>query len=435
MGAEGACAHCIGCCDIPLNLHAPRGLLAVYDKKASEMIDETTREKIKDAANVVDVLGDFIELRRKGRQYEALCPFHNDHHLGSFVVDPVRNIYKCFSCDAGGDAVQFLMDYQKMTYPDALRYLATKYGIAMTDDYDREKFRALVPVKPKPLHVRPNNLTPRLWPIEWVKRYREGLESDNLVRWLAGLPWEDYKRNRLRKVLKNYCVGHSSFIFKGERHEFTLFWQVDQLARVHNAHFMKYRTDGHRDKDSSYSQTWLHARMRYAKQNPFDDNLQRASYCLFGEHLLSLYPGATARIVESEKTALFMATAYGNNDREVWLACGGLQNINQDRLAPLIAQGRKIELFPDRDGVKAWKDKAMELRYKRVAVNDTAVTKWWHPEDGDKADIADVILGSMLRNSGKPAKQVGEVLKEWREQNPAFARMQDSLGLIPTNNK
>ena len=88
------------------------------------MIDKSTEQRIKDSASIVDVVSDFLELRPKGRNYECLCPFHNDRHLGSFVVSPARNCYKCFSCEAKGGPVDFLMEYAHMDYPDALRYLA-----------------------------------------------------------------------------------------------------------------------------------------------------------------------------------------------------------------------------------------------------------------------------------------------------------------------
>ena len=94
-------------------------------------IDRITEEKIKESANIVDVVGDFIELRKRGVEYQGLCPFHDDHTLGNFSVNPTKNCYKCFSCGAGGDAVKFLMEYRgsRLSYPDALRYLAKKYSI------------------------------------------------------------------------------------------------------------------------------------------------------------------------------------------------------------------------------------------------------------------------------------------------------------------
>ena len=93
-------------------------------------MDLITEDKIKSAANVVDVVGDFIDLRKRGVEYQGLCPFHDDKTLGNFSVNPTKGVYKCFACGAGGDAIEFLMEYKgsRFSYGDALRYLAKKYS-------------------------------------------------------------------------------------------------------------------------------------------------------------------------------------------------------------------------------------------------------------------------------------------------------------------
>ena len=67
-------------------------------------MDRITEEKIKSAANVVDVISDFLTLRKRGVEYVCLCPFHADENLGNFSVNPTKGVYKCFACGAGGDA-------------------------------------------------------------------------------------------------------------------------------------------------------------------------------------------------------------------------------------------------------------------------------------------------------------------------------------------
>lgn len=89
--------------------------------------DETVRE-ILDAAKVEEVVGDFVSLRRRGAEYWACCPFHNEK-TPSFHVVPSKGIYYCFGCHKGGSAVGFVMDYEHMSYVEALRYLAKKYNI------------------------------------------------------------------------------------------------------------------------------------------------------------------------------------------------------------------------------------------------------------------------------------------------------------------
>ena len=107
------------------------------------MIDRATVDKIMDAVNIVDVVGEFVNLRKSGVNYKGLCPFHDDK-TPSFMVSPTRQICKCFACGEGGNAVNFLMKHEQITYPEALRWLAKKYNIEihereLTDDEKREQ--------------------------------------------------------------------------------------------------------------------------------------------------------------------------------------------------------------------------------------------------------------------------------------------------------
>ena len=92
-------------------------------------IDKMTIERVKSAADIVDVVGDFVELHKRGIRYLGLCPFHHERHLGSFVVYPRDNVFKCFTCDAKGGPIEFLMRHEGLTFPDAIRWLGKKYGI------------------------------------------------------------------------------------------------------------------------------------------------------------------------------------------------------------------------------------------------------------------------------------------------------------------
>ncbi len=96
------------------------------------MIDRPTVDKIIDAANIVDVVSDFVTLKRAGANYKGLCPFHDDR-TPSFMVSPAKNYCKCFACGKGGNPVGFIMEHEQLTYPDALRWLAKKYGITIQE--------------------------------------------------------------------------------------------------------------------------------------------------------------------------------------------------------------------------------------------------------------------------------------------------------------
>ena len=96
------------------------------------MIDQATIDRILDAAQIVDVVSDFVTLRKRGVNYVGLCPFHDDK-TPSFYVSPAKGLCKCFACGKGGNAVHFIMEHEQMTYPEALRYLARKYGIEIKE--------------------------------------------------------------------------------------------------------------------------------------------------------------------------------------------------------------------------------------------------------------------------------------------------------------
>ncbi len=96
------------------------------------MIDRATIQRIMDAADIVDVVKEFVTLRKSGTNYKGLCPFHNEK-TPSFMVSPAKQLCKCFSCGKGGNAVHFIMEHEQMSYPEALRWLARKYGIEVQE--------------------------------------------------------------------------------------------------------------------------------------------------------------------------------------------------------------------------------------------------------------------------------------------------------------
>lgn len=92
------------------------------------MIDRPTVDRIMNASNIVEVISDFVSLRKTGTSYKGLCPFHDDR-TPSFSVSPVKGVYKCFSCGAAGNVVKFIMEHEQLNYPEALKWLANKYHI------------------------------------------------------------------------------------------------------------------------------------------------------------------------------------------------------------------------------------------------------------------------------------------------------------------
>lgn len=96
------------------------------------MIDRATIDRIMDAAQIVDVVSEFVTLRKRGVNYTGLCPFHNEK-TPSFSVSPSKGVCKCFSCGKGGNAVHFIMEHEQLSYYEALKYLARKYNIEVKE--------------------------------------------------------------------------------------------------------------------------------------------------------------------------------------------------------------------------------------------------------------------------------------------------------------
>ena len=96
------------------------------------MIDRETVDRIYAAANIVDIIGEYVTLKRKGVNYQACCPFHNEK-TPSFIVSPSKGVFKCFGCGKSGNAVTFVMEHEGMTYPEALKAVAKRYGIEVRE--------------------------------------------------------------------------------------------------------------------------------------------------------------------------------------------------------------------------------------------------------------------------------------------------------------
>ena len=387
-------------------------------------IDKFIIEKILDTAKIEEVVGDFVDLKKKGVRYLGLCPFHDDRHIGSFVVYPKGNCFKCFVCGAKGGVVDFLMNHEKLSYPDAIRWLGKKYNI----ETDMTDFN-YTPPTPRPA---PPPLKTLVLPKWMVDRTERAIGNDMLVAWIrTGVNWDYVQRKRIDEVLKDYHVGHS-------KNNHTVFWQIDEQGEVRTGKMMKYREDGHRDKVAVWNFDFIHATLSrhwdaekgemtdeppYPFPHLYDPDKQEPCLTFFGMHLLNKYPHAAVNIVESEKTAVLMAIAYGNHATQVWMACGGLEMLSAERLKPITSQGRQIVLYPDRDGIEKWQAKARQLNIANLTLNTEPVTKWWREGDGEKADIADVVV--RILNERKPMTSIKEV----KDAMPKAAPLIDGLNL------
>lgn len=367
------------------------------------MIDKIIEIKIKETVRIEDVVGDFVQLRKHGVNLEGLCPFHEDRHLGNFFVSPSKNICYCFACGCGEnkalDSIGFLMKLEHLTYEEALRWIAAKYNIYIDEDNSRwaDKVKRAQP-KPPPPPKEPLTL-----PIEMVKKTQD-TTSNTLCNWIRSLDWDSAQRERVERAFRTYMVGHGK-----DGH--TIFWQANEKGTLLTGKMMLYKKDGHRDKDTFGNFSWIHSRLAKAGFINLDTHDALTTY--FGMHLVDMCPMATINLVESEKTALIMTIAYGGMSQSLWLATGGLSNITPAKLRPLIERKRHIVLYPDRDSVDKWRSRMDTLGYEHMTLNADIITKCWKPEDGEKADIADIIV-----------RMVGS-------QQPKITTVEDTLKIYP----
>ena len=166
------------------------------------MIDQGTIDRILDAAQIYDVVSDFVTLRKRGVNYVGLCPFHDDK-TPSFYVSPAKGLCKCFACGKGGNAVHFIMEHEQMSYPDALKYLAKKYGIEIQERELSSEEKA-------------------------VQNERESLFVVNQFA-------RDYFRHILRNHIDGQSIGMAYFRSRGFRDDIIEKFQLGYCTEQHDA--------------------------------------------------------------------------------------------------------------------------------------------------------------------------------------------------------
>lgn len=149
-----------------------------------------------DATDIVDVVKEFVSLRKAGVNYKGLCPFHNEK-TPSFTVSPAKQMCKCFSCGKGGNAVNFLMQLEQMTYPEALRWLARKYGIEVKEKEMTDDERAA------------QNERESLYAVnEWANKYFQDVLRNNVDGVAKGMAY--FRQRGFRdEVIRKFQLGYS----------------------------------------------------------------------------------------------------------------------------------------------------------------------------------------------------------------------------------
>lgn len=343
-------------------------------------IDEHIEARIKSAASIIDAVTDGlgIQLTKSGENYLGLCPFHDDRHLGSFVVSECRNIATCFACGRTWSPIDIIMEGLNLSYPDTLRWFAAKYNIFIDND-------PVPSVKPSSPRILAPELPIITWPIDICQPYMKHESDNKLLNYLLSLPMTEEDKKRLTNMINGYMVGTS---MNGRTKGWTIWWQIDENLKVRTGKLMAYKEDGHRDKENNYSFDFTHSLLE--KSGAWSKSTNRYEGCLFGLHLVDLFKEAEICIVESEKSAL-ICSAFTNPNKRLWLATAGKSNLTYKKLLPLIERKRYIVLYPDHDGYKEWSEMAKRIPYNRITVSNK-VNELWKPSDGEKADIADIML-------------------------------------------
>lgn len=360
-------------------------------------------DRVRDAAKIVDVVGDFAELHRRGKDWHCLCPFHDDRHLGNVSVSEARNVFSCFSCGKVLNPISFVMEVRQCSFREAVLYLANKYYIHDTEVMEYKSPIVNICRKPRPpkaiYHFRADEIPTNSNANNPLFQYLKGVFQ-------GGAMWESFQ-----EVIKKYSVCTSG---NSGTYGWTIYPSIDADGNYLTAKYMRYGNDGRRVKTDAegkgaYSINWLHT-MR-EKEGLLSLGGSEIGHCLFGLHLLNRYPTAVICVCESEKTAIIAQTFY-NFDSNLFMATGGKNRLTLQFLQPLIDSGRKVLLYPDIDAFGDWEGKAKaiteRLQQRNTASNIRITQKlmdWYDPiQDGEKADIADILLRIYENRRKDPAQ-------------------------------
>lgn len=162
------------------------------------MIDRETVDRVFAAANIVEIIGDYVTLKRKGVNYIACCPFHNEK-TPSFVVSPSKGVYKCFGCGKGGNAVTFVMEHESMTFPEALKVVAKRYGIEIRE-------RELTEEEVRRNDDRESMFALNGWASDYFSDYLYNSDEGRSV----GLPYFSSKRGFTEATIRKFGLGYCS---------------------------------------------------------------------------------------------------------------------------------------------------------------------------------------------------------------------------------
>lgn len=337
-----------------------------------------------------------------GRASRHKCPKCGDAHSFAYYLD--------------GNTGQVIdKNVDRCNHESGCGYHYTPKQFFIDNPVEKERF--VTPVKQRPIQ-KPQREASYI-PFQYVEKSVS--YNSSFIYFLCGL-FDRYSLESptIERLMQDYAIGAT-------KDGSVIYWQIDTKGKVRTGKIMKYDPNtGHRIKNGG-GINWIHSIMKKQQLLPEDYNLVQ---CLFGEHLLKIYPTKVVALVESEKSALIASGVY---PEYIWLATGGKSQLSIEKLKVL--QGRTVIMFPDVDGFEYWSDKAKEVEAIgcKVVVSDLLEKNATNEDRANKIDIADWLIRYLsettvaeVRNELSEAERI---LQAMIEANPALQLLIDTFNL------
>lgn len=337
-----------------------------------------------------------------GRASRHKCPKCGDPHSFAYYLD-------------GNTGLPIDKTVGRCNHESGCGYHYTPKQFFIDNPVEKECF--VSPVQQKPIQKPQREIG--YIPFQYVEK--SASYNSSFVYFLCGL-FDRYSLESptIERLMQDYALGAT-------KDGSIIYWQIDTKGKVRTGKIMKYDPDtGHRVKDGG-GINWIHAIMKKQGLLPDDYHLVQ---CLFGEHLLKIYPTKVVALVESEKSALIAAGVYPDY---IWLATGGKSQLSIDKLKVL--QGRTVVMFPDVDGFEYWSNKAKEVEAIgcKVIVSDLLEKNATDEDRANKIDIADWLIRCLSVSTVTEVKtaitEAEKILQAMIEANPALQLLIDTFDL------
>lgn len=337
-----------------------------------------------------------------GRASRHKCPKCGDPHSFAYYLD-------------GNTGLPIDKTVGRCNHESGCGYHYTPKQFFIDNPVEKERF--VSPVQQKPIQKPQREIG--YIPFQYVEK--SASYNSSFVYFLCGL-FDRYSLESptIERLMQDYALGAT-------KDGSIIYWQIDTKGKVRTGKVMKYDPNtGHRVKDGG-GINWIHAIMKKQGLLPDDYHLVQ---CLFGEHLLKIYPTKVVALVESEKSALIASAVYPDY---IWLATGGKSQLSIDKLKVL--QGRTVVMFPDVDGFEYWSNKAKEVEAIgcKVVVSDLLEKNATDEDRANKIDIADWLIRCLSESTVTEVKtaitETEKILQAMIEANPALQLLIDTFDL------